>query len=221
MCFARSDKNVSLIGKRYAVTGGTGGMGQAIAQALKTAGATPLCISRSSVEFPADLTDYHATERLFKDIEQVYGPLDGLINGLGRLKVKEVAALGVDEIKELIETNFSSVVYSCKCAKLKTGGHIINIASSAYLQGRKDFAIYAGAKAAVVNFSQALAEERKEISVNTLVPQRTNTSMRHEYFPDEDKTSLLDPKEIAEAVLSLLRQERTTGGVVEVRKTYL
>ena len=78
--------------------------------------------------------------------------------------------------------------------------------------------IYSCAKAAVVNFTQALCEERPELHVHTIVPQRTRTSMRQENFPGENTQSLLDPAAVATAVISLLRDPISTGMLVEIKK---
>lgn len=78
--------------------------------------------------------------------------------------------------------------------------------------------IYSASKAAVVNFTQALAEERPELFVHTVVPQRTCTQMRLTNFPHEDPKLLLNPEEVADVVLSLLKDATSTGMLVEVKK---
>lgn len=210
-----------LAGKRYAITGGTGDIGRAIADHLEQEGAHPLLLSRSSPLYPIDLREPMPTKKLFEKIFQEHGPLDGLINSIGLLKLKEVEQLLPTEIEELIDTNLTSVIFACRYAQIKPGGDIVNIASSSYSRGRGGFALYSAAKAAVVNFTQALAEERPELKINVLVPQRTNTRMRSGSFPHEDPSSLLSPKQVAEAALSLLQEQLGTGLVIEVRKEAL
>jgi 2-C-methyl-D-erythritol 4-phosphate cytidylyltransferase len=204
----------SLEGKRIAITGGTGGIGGALCALLKKEGAIPIVLSRSAPEHPVDLTSYECTRTVFDKI----GPLDGLINSIGLLKNKELDALSCEEIDSLIATNLTGVIYSCKCAQLNKGAHIINIASSSYSKGRKNTAIYSSAKAALVNFSQALAEEKEHLLINVLVPQRTQTPMRTANFPDEDPATLLHPSEVAAEIVALLKTRALTGTIVEVRK---
>ncbi len=201
---------LSLKGKRIAITGGTGGIGQAICILLEQEGAIPVVISRSAKEFAADLTSQEKTQQLFEAL----GPLDGLINSIGLLQVKELKNLSAHEIEEMIRVNLTGLIFSCKWAQVKEGGHIINIASSSYTRGRKGYAIYSSAKAGVVNFSQALAEERPELQVNVVVPQRTNTAMRHACFPDERADSLLPPEKVAASIIQLLKQSGLTGSIV-------
>ncbi|MES2121827.1 MAG: SDR family oxidoreductase, partial [Chlamydiota bacterium] len=126
--------------------------------------------------------------------------------------------LSQEEIEQQIATNLSSVIYACKCVSLKPGSHIINIASSSYSRGKKNYALYSSAKAAVVNFTQALAEERPDLKINAAVPQRTATKMRRENFPDEDPASLLPPDAVAREILELLMHPTLTGAIVEIRK---
>ncbi len=214
------DAHHSLQGKRIAVTGGTGGIGRALCSLLEAEGAIPIVLSRSAQYYPVDLTSYENTRVIFDQIHQDVGPLDGLINSIGLLKNKQLDQLTHDDINSLISTNLTGVIYSCKCAYLKKGAHIINIASSSYSRGRKNMAIYSSVKAALVNFSQGLAEEREDLLVNVLVPQRTHTPMRTHNFPDEDPSTLLHPDEVAKEIVALLKAKSTTGSIIEVRKKF-
>lgn len=216
--FSSSCKNSCLKGKCYAITGGTGGIGQALAVLLENEGAQVLKIARGSLKYPADLRSFDIAQATFDTIYKTHGPLDGLINSIGLFKRKKVEELAPDEIEELIAANLTSLIFSCKCAQIKPKGHILNIASSAYSRGRKEYAVYACAKAAVVNFTQGLAEERPDLLINTLVPQRTLTSMRQKHFPDENPATLLKPEEVAQAIIDLLKNTQTTGTILDVRK---
>ncbi|MBS0652502.1 MAG: bifunctional cytidylyltransferase/SDR family oxidoreductase [Verrucomicrobia bacterium] len=209
-----------LKGKRYAVTGGTGGIGQAIVKQLNDAGAIPIVISRSSSPYKADFTLPDEVQRVFEKINNEFGPLDGIVNCFGKLHTKDLSSLSADEIEELIATNLTGIIYSCKWAPIRDQGHIINIASSSYVRGKKGYAIYAGAKAAVVNFTQGLAEERPELYVNAIIPQRTHTLMRLQNFPNENPLDLLDPDEVASHVLALLQDQTLSGSLIEVRKQF-
>ncbi|MBX3718100.1 MAG: bifunctional cytidylyltransferase/SDR family oxidoreductase [Parachlamydiales bacterium] len=209
-----------LKGKHYAVTGGTGGIGQAIVKQLQKAGAVPILISRTTSPYKADFTSAKEVEQVFETIHREIGPLDGLINCFGKLHKKEIASLSADEIEELIGTNLTGTIYCCKWAHIKERGHIINIASSSYVRGKKEYAVYAGTKAAVVNFTQGLAEERPDLYVNSIIPQRTHTPMRLQNFPNENLSELLDPEEVASHALALLHNHTFSGSQIEVRKQF-
>ncbi len=223
--FRLEQKIVSLSGdmshlkdKVIVVTGGTGGIGLGLVNLLKEYGAVPIVVSRSSETYPADLRDAKDAKRVFETIFQKYGAIDGLVNSIGFLKVKELQALLPEEVEELIDVNLQALIYSCQYAKLKPGAHIVNIASSSYAKGRKDFAVYSSTKAAVVNFTQGLAEENPHLQVNAVVPQRTATKMRYENFPLEDQNELLPPEKVALTIVELLSNKEITGSIIEVRR---
>ena len=127
-------------------------------------------------------------------------------------------SLSSEEIDHLIATNLHSLLYSCRCAQVKPGGHIINLSSSSFSRGRKSYTLYSSAKAAIVNFTQGLADERPDLHINAIVPQRTATPMRSKNFPNEDGASLLSPSEVAQEILTLLKHTGTTAALLEVRK---
>lgn len=209
-----------LKGKYFAVTGATGGIGKALCKELSRLGATPLEISQTATFLQADLTKHAEVENLFKTIADIYGPIDGLINSVGTFQVKHFEALSEEEIQQTIHSNLTSVIYCCRYAQIKQGGHIVNISSSSYSKGRKDSLIYSASKAAVVNFTQGLAEVRPDLYVNVVVPQRTDTLLRRSQYPSEDQNSLIKPEEIAEKISSLLEHSGYTGSILEVRKKY-
>lgn len=206
-----------LRGKQFAITGGTGDIGQAIAELLEQKGARTLLLSRSSSIYPVDLTSAEQTATTFEKIFHEHGMLDGVVNCVGKLLLKRVDQLTPQEIESEIATNLSSVIFACKYAKIKKGGEILNISSSAYSRGRAGYAVYSAAKAAVVNFTQALAEERSDLRVNVLVPQRTQTRLRSLYFPHEEQGSRLTPKHVAESAVAVLQESSGTGLIFDVR----
>jgi len=211
------EQNTLLAGKHFVITGGTGGIGRILCEYLEKEGAIPIPLSRSSPDYSADLTSFTETKKAFEAIAKDYGPIDGLINSVGLLSTKPLTEHTSQEIDLLLASNLSSVIYSCKCAHLKPGAHILNIASSSYTRGRKDQILYASAKAAVVNFTQGLAEERPDLCINVITPNRTSTPMRETHFPGEDPATLLQPAEIAAEILGALKST-VTGTVIEIRK---
>ncbi|MES2345160.1 MAG: bifunctional cytidylyltransferase/SDR family oxidoreductase [Chlamydiota bacterium] len=206
----------SLQGKKYVITGGTGGIGRALSLMLEKEGALPIIISRNSEHYAYDLSTYDGVATAFEKLYNDYGAIDGLINCIGLLKIKEIQALSSQEIEELIRVNLMSPIYCCKCVSIKEGGHLVNVGSSSYTRGRKNYAIYSSAKAAIVNFTQGLAEERPTLNINTIVPRRTNTQMRQDHFPQENEDDRLEPEDVATAIVNLLKQDSLTGSVIKI-----
>jgi 2-C-methyl-D-erythritol 4-phosphate cytidylyltransferase len=202
-----------LEGKRIVVAGGTGGIGTTIVQALKEAGAIPIVIARRATPYTADLTLPDEARAIFAQI----GPIDALVNCVGSLDTTPLSLQSTTTIERLIATNLTAAALCSKFAQINPGGHLIHIASSSYSRGRKNSALYSAAKAAVVNLTQALAEEMPHLHINALVPRRTDTPSRHTHFPGEDRSTLLPPESVATATLSLLRTTALTGSIIEVK----
>lgn len=203
----QSAQKHTLQGKRIAIAGGMGGIGTALAKALSQEGATPLILSRTSSDHPIDLTDQKAVQALFDTL----GPLDGLVNCQGLLNVAPLQSLTFEQIKEQIDVNYTSIALCCKAAKIKPRGHILNFASSSFSRGRANYAIYSSSKAAVVNFTQGLAEERSDLFINVISPSRTDTKMRRTNF--QDTSELLLPETVAQRAINILK-DTTTGCLI-------
>ncbi len=209
--------NTSLKSKIYAVVGASGGIGKEIIKLLKKENAQTIEISRTS-EYRADLEDFSSIEKVFDKIYKKYGKIDGLINAAGLFLVKPFKKLSVEEIEKLIKVNLLGLIYSCKEAKIKENGHIINISSSSYKDGRKNYGIYSATKAAVVNFTQSLAKENSTLKINVVAPERTNTQMRKKFFPLEEESLLLDPKDVALKIISILKNNSSKDAIIEIKK---
>ena len=100
----------------------------------------------------------------------------------------------------------------------KTSGQLLNFTSSSYTRGRSGYSLYSSSKAAIVNLTQALAEEfmvRNGVRVNCINPQRTLTPMRVSNFGKEDPSTLLSSEEVAFVSINTLLSN-FTGQIVDV-----
>ena len=88
---------------------------------------------------------------------------------------------------------------------------LLQFSSSSFTRGRAEYSAYSAYKAAIVNLTQALADEWKAdgIRVNCVVPGRTDTAMRRENFLEEDQRTLLSPYEVALTSAKLLSSSET------------
>ena len=108
---------------------------------------------------------------------------------------------------------------SAKPYLLKTSGMLMNFTSSSYTRGRAFYALYSSTNAAIVNFTQALANEWSDdkIRVTCINPERTATPMRKTNFGVEPLELLLSAREVALTSLKVLGM-RNTGIIIDVRK---
>ncbi len=202
-----SDK--SFEGKKYILIGASGGIGKHIHNLIEQNEGFVIPVSLKNSKYKMDLTKKESIKSVLEMIHSKYGPVDGLINSAGLLHKSPLSVLTDSEIDNLININLTGVIYCCKFTKIKRHGHIINVSSSSYVKGRKNHSIYSSSKAALVNFTQALAEEREDLYINSVVPQRTNTNMRRSHFYDEDPNELLSPDTVALEIINILKNEQS------------
>src|SRR6476661_1928718 len=216
---------MELSGKTALVTGGTKGIGYAIAESLIKAGANVYVCSRtredveSAVERLSEhgtaagkLCDVRVEEQVVKVIqscEKRFGGIDILVNNAGiGINGKPVSEITPDEFRETLETNLFGVYYFCHYAiplMKDRGGYIINISSLAGQNPHPGMAAYNASKYALNGFSEALMQEVRHdgIKVSYICPGSVNTHFGND-TPTEEKAWQLQPSDIAATVMNLL-----------------
>jgi NAD(P)-dependent dehydrogenase (short-subunit alcohol dehydrogenase family) len=194
--------DAELAGKNAIVTGASRGLGLAIAEALGRAGANLLLVARSSealVEtrrqalaagapeahiFPADLEHDSAPEAILAEARRVWPRLDILVNNAAIVgPIGKLWENDWDQWRCTIAVNLLAPVALCRLAvpwMVQTGGGtIINLSGGGATKARPHFSAYGTAKAALVRFSETLAEEAAahHIRVNCVAPGAMNTAM--------------------------------------------
>jgi NAD(P)-dependent dehydrogenase (short-subunit alcohol dehydrogenase family) len=231
----------SLRGKVAIVTGGSRGIGLAIARALVHDGvqvavagrsAAHLSSARSAIEeagpgkvetLQADVRSHDEVTRVVEATVARFGGLDILINNAGVGIFSEVASMTSDQWSEVIDTNLTGVYNACHASlphlRRRGGGDIINISSLAGSNPFAQGAAYCASKAGLNAFSEALMQEVRydNIRVSCLAPGSVATS-----FSSGDATKGTDwktrPEDVAEVVLDLLRLDsRCLASRVELR----
>src|SRR5207249_3889916 len=220
-----------LTGKVAIVTGGSRGIGLAIARALVAEGvhvaitgrdAAHLSAARPELEsagpgavetLHADVRHYDAVERAVNAAAARFGGLDILVNNAGVGIFADVASMAPAQWAEVIDTNLTGPYNMCHAAlphlRRRGGGFIINISSLAGTNPFVHGAAYCASKAGLNAFSEALMQEVRydNIRVSYIMPGSVATgfSGRAADAGAEWKASAND---VAEVVLNLLRQDR-------------
>jgi len=178
------------------VTGGTRGIGHAISKALREAGfevaatyagndqAAEQCAQELGVKtYKFSVADFEACAANVAKIESELGPVDTLVNNAGITRDTMLHKMTAEQWNEVIQTNLGSV-FNMSHAVLpgmreRGFGRIVNISSINGQKGQMGQANYSAAKAGVIGFTKALAQEtaRKNITVNAIAPGYIDTDM--------------------------------------------
>lgn len=212
------------------VTGGTRGIGKAIALDLKKAGAKVVASYHGNEEaaelfrretgiavYRFDVSDFDACNEAVRKIEHEIGPIDILINNAGITRDGFLHKMNEDNWDAVINTNLNSCFNMCRAViesmRTRNYGRIINISSVNGQLGQFGQTNYSAAKAGVFGFTKALAREcaNKGITVNAVAPGYIATDMVKSVSDDVMKKivsgipvgRLGEPEEIARAVCFL------------------
>jgi len=231
----------SLDGKVALVTGGSRGIGRAIALELGRAGADVVLSYRTGREeaeqvaaevggraVEADVSDAASAKALVDEA----GDLDVLVNNAGVTRDGVLARMSDDDWREVIDTNLSSVFYTCRAAARpmmkKRGGSIVNISSIVGVHGNFGQTNYAASKAGIIGFTKSLARElgSRNVRANVVAPGYVRSRLT-DVLPEEATKAMLDatplgrlgdPEDVAGAVRFLCADEArfVTGAVLLV-----
>ena len=213
----------SLEGKTALVTGGSRGIGAAVARELARAGATVVVGYRSGQAeaeaiasevggraVQADVSDVDDAKRLVQEA----GELDVLVNNAGITRDGVLARMTDDDWRSVLETNLSSVFYTCRAVSRgmmkRRGGSIVNLSSIVGLHGNWGQSNYAASKGGIVAFTKSLAQElgSRGVRANVVAPGYIKTQLT-DAIPEEAQQQMLgltplgrfgDPEDVARAV---------------------
>jgi 3-oxoacyl-[acyl-carrier protein] reductase len=231
----------SLEGKRALVTGASKGIGRAIAAELAHAGADVVVGYRTGAEDAEALAreidghalqaDVSSPEEAARLVEEA-GDLDILVNNAGLTRDGLLARMPDDDWRTVIETNLSSVFYTCRavCRPMmkKRSGSIVNVSSIVGVHGNPGQTNYAASKAGIIGFTKSLARElgNRSVRANVVAPGYVHSQLT-DVLPEEAKAAMLantplgrlgEPKDVAGAVRFLCSDEASfiTGDVLLV-----
>jgi 3-oxoacyl-[acyl-carrier protein] reductase len=213
----------SLEGKNALVTGGSRGIGAAIARELAVAGATVVVGYRAGQEeaeavagevggraVQADVANPEDARRLVEEA----GDLDILVNNAGTTRDGVLARMSDDDWRAVIDTNLSSVFYTCRAVSRgmmkRRAGSIVNLSSIVGIHGNWGQTNYAASKAGIIGFTKSLAQElgSRGVRANVIAPGYIKTALT-DVIPEEAKEQMLaltplgrlgDPEDVAGAV---------------------
>ncbi len=237
--------DVSLSGKVAFVTGGSRGIGLAIARALLDEGARVAITATSDatlhagsaalaaalpsagraddvLAIRADVRQHEQVDRAVASTVERFGGIDILVNNAGVGIFRPVADLSIDEWHTILDTNLTGVFYCCRAAlphlRARGGGWIVNISSLSGKHPFADAAAYCASKAGLNAFSDALMQEVRHdgIRVTCIMPGSVRTEFGARRPGSDDWR--LAPEDIAQAVCDVVRHPaRSLPSAIEIR----
>jgi len=228
-----------LTGKVAAITGGGRGIGRATALKLASAGATIVVVARNKPELDSVVAEIEAqngqamalvvdvtlstdVESLAAELQEIFGQIDILVNCAGVALIAPLSTTSEADWDRVMDTNLKGT-YLCTRALLGLLGRsdsalVVNIASKVGLTGHATVTAYSAAKAGVIGFSRALAQELgpENIRVVAICPGPVDTPMRWEATPQMDPKLALSAETVADTILFLAKLDGdvTTGEIV-------
>jgi len=237
---------IDLTGKNALVTGSTRGIGRAIAQSLRDAGARVAIVGRDQARaeavaaevgngaqgFACDVSDLAQVNALVEAVEKAFGGIDILVNNAGLTRDNIMLRLKDDDWDAVIDANLRSAFATTRAAvrgmMKKRWGRIINIASVVGIIGNKGQSNYAASKAGLIGLTKSVAKEfaSRGVLANVVAPGFIETDMTAAMTPEARATMsaqiplerLGSPEDIANVVTFLAsdRAAYITGQVLVV-----
>ncbi len=211
--------------KIIVITGASQGFGKALAQALKKEDAQIIISSDNeknlentakelSVDFfLADVTVFENVKKLSEYVIKKYRRIDFWINNAGiQIAPSLVEEIDIQKLHHLFNVNFFGYFYGCKIAlsqmKKQRHGVIININSTAGLEGKPDLSAYVSSKFAIKGLTESIRKEIKDLDIKILgvFPGGMQTDIYKEKYPNDLK-DYMDVDSVVEKVIINLKSE--------------
>lgn len=203
---------------RVLVSGGSGGLGAAVVEAVGKAGGQACVLDRRppAADVPhvlLDLADTRAAERAAGELAEELGGLDGVVTAAGVDQPGSLAEMPAAEWERVVAVDLLATAAVARAALPyleRSSGTLVTVASTLGRRALPDATAYCAAKFGVVGFSRALAAELAgRVGVTLLLPGGMRTGFfdgrTEQYRPGPD-AMLNDPADVAAAVLFALRQ---------------
>lgn len=172
-----------------------------------------------------DLVNFALLPEIIADIFRETHSIDCLLNIAGYTDPQPLLSTTLENLQQTYSVNvFAPFLLTRECVRYmkKTGGVILNVASTAGMSARPGWLSYSSSKAAVISMSKTLTDELAEygVKVYCVSPGRCATNLRRKLAPDEDPSTIMQPHEVAQVICNLLGESGSCldGQNIVIRK---
>lgn len=227
--------------KHVVITGASGGLGTSLSRKYNEMGYHVTLLGRSIKKleevaktlnnsnysiYSLDVSLPSKVKEVFSKIVKDVGPIDILVNsaGLGYFDLAE--NITVNQVNQMIDINLKGTIFCTQevlpLMKERNSGTVINIISTAGLEGKVDESVYCASKFGVAGFSESLIKELRatNIRVHGIYMGGMNTKFWGEDLEDESKTGKMDPKDVADLIISNTKKRRNVSVAKIVIKSH-
>ena len=237
-----TSNDVTLEGKIALITGGSRGVGRAIAASLVKQGCKVIITGRDEEALSStsadisrrkdsvfarhcDVRSPESVDALAKAVRKQFGRLDILVNNAGIAhEAATVDKLSIEAWREVVETNLTGLflVTRALLPLIHPGGSIVNNLSVSAKIAFPQASAYNASKHGALGFTNTLREELRPrgIRVISLIPGATDTEIWNQFWPDAPRHKMMSPESVADAVICALKlPENATVSELEITPT--
>ncbi|MFB9905348.1 SDR family oxidoreductase [Allokutzneria oryzae] len=205
-------------GRTVVVTGGSSGLGAAVADAVRAGGGRAVVLDKAApadtADFvPVDLSDSAAAERAVAEAAALTGGIGAVVTAAGIDSCGPLAAVSTSDWERVVQVNLLGTVAVVRAALPhleRARGRVVTVASTLGLRALPEASAYCASKFGVVGFTRSLAAELAgRIGVTLVVPGGMRTRFfdeREEKYRPPDESKLNPPEHVAAAILHALTQ---------------
>lgn len=209
--------------KHVVITGAGSGLGAALAYKYNKQGYFVTLIGRTKVKleqvaetfgnsayaiYPLDVSSFHEVEKVFQQIRGEIQPIDILVNnaGVGHFALAE--ELSAEQVDQMIDVNLKGTIFCTQQVlgemKERNAGSIINVISTAGVQGKVTESAYCASKFGARGFTESLIKELEDTNVQAhgIYMSGMKTPFWEGTLDDSDTEGMMDPEDIADIILA-------------------